>query len=439
MNINFLTTSNTAHFLLITLSIISFTVVHAQDNVIALTVSAAHDDRDARIPLFVGVSRVDAHRLGEFMKVLKTDLERSKQYNLVIEDVRLPKDASDITKLAARDFMMAFFISCLPNGRGIEWRLYDTSSARMIKGRKVETEGAGIDAFAHGVANEMWQQLAGKRGPFTAKIAYVQSNPKSRSQHDKQVKLMVCDYDGTHHETLLDAGGVSVAPYWGLNPQHPFIVYSDFTPRNVRLVSIDLTGRRRVVADFDGTLAGVSFHPSGDLIYGRSGNLWKYHYDTSTGRGIHTMVVREPSTASNPTLLANGDIIYAAGGRIKRYHAGTETKTIVRDGGYHAGPAVHEPTQKLVFSRRMGKTFELFLYDLKSGKERQLTHGPGDKTDPAWAPEGVWIAYTLEQGSTAQIFALNTLTGATYLITPEGKYCRYPAWSPLFDGVPYLN
>ena len=58
-----------------------------------------------------------------------------------------------------------------------------------------------------------------------------------------------------------------------------------------------------------------------------------------------------------------------------------------------AYPAWSPDGRSLVYARFAGGTWDLYVYDLSSRRERRLTHGPGDEVDPAWSPDGRWIAF----------------------------------------------
>jgi TolB protein len=405
----------------------------SNESVVTVTIEnqTKKGDTSNRMPILIGILNNSAPDIVSLAQQLKQCLEISKQFNVTVEPMASPKTKQEITKLLEREFAIAFFINTSIDNNYIEWRMYDTMQAAMVKGKKIIKSSATLTDCAYILANDMWRELMGQPGPFLSKLAYIKKIPNKKNRFRSQ--LCMCDYNGDHERVLFDSSHIIIAPAWGPLSNNPYLVYSEFTRYNVRLMSIDLHHKRKVVVDFDGTNAGVSFTADGKgIVYGRSGGLWKYHYNPATQKGFHELLVKDNDVCASPTLLSNGDVIYCSQGMIKRYLDKTHEHTILVKDGYNVGPTFHEPSGTLVFSRRVKGTMQLFAYSISTKTTEQLTFGPGDKTDPALSPCGTWVAYCLEQRGHGRIMVMNIKTGHAYAITPENNMCRYPTWSPFY-------
>jgi TolB protein len=390
------------------------------------------------MPLYCGIIKKDYDALLPFISTVKSDIERSGQFKVTTESRDLPKSKQEISDLAQKGFTLAFFANLDEETSSIEWRLYDTPEAQMIKGRKSSKKSTSTLDTAHMLSRDLWNELMGSEGPFASKICYIKKIRQSR--HKSTSELCVCDYDGRHEKALFRSPRISIAPCWSLDQLHPFIVFSEFTNCNVRLVSVDLHGKRHVVLDHDGTMAGVSFSAlSQDIVYGRSGGIWLYHFDKVENKGIHTLVIKEKDACACPTLLGNGDIIYCCQGKIKKYIFASQGREMIIGEGYCVGPAYHETSGKLAYSRRIKGVMQLFIYDMMHKSSQQLTYDRGDKIDSCWSPCGTWLAYCEETGSKSRIWTINVKTGKKYQISPEGSYCCCPAWSPSYSVLPDVS
>ena len=250
-------------------------------------------------------------------------------------------------------------------------------------------------------------------------------------------QLCVGSVAGDNERILLSNNRITVAPYWSLAQTSPYLVCSEFTDANVRLISVDLYGNRRIILDLDGTTAGVSFQPNGaDIIYGRSGGIWRYHYDPVAGKATHTLLIKEPDACASPTILSNGDIIYCSQGKIKCYNSHNCARETLISEGYNVGPACHERSNKIAFSRRVKGDMQLFLYNRKTKTHEQLTFDRSDKTDPAWSTCGTWLAFCVEDKGKSRIAILNIKTHYMTFVTSSKDNCRYPAWSPPLTHMP---
>ncbi len=66
-------------------------------------------------------------------------------------------------------------------------------------------------------------------------------------------------------------------------------------------------------------------------------------------------------------------------------------------GGVHEYPAWSPDGKRLAYVARSGPTRKLFVRNLETGEDEQLTHGDRDDIQPAWAPDGSSIVFVRAQ------------------------------------------
>jgi len=113
--------------------------------------------------------------------------------------------------------------------------------------------------------------------------------------------------------------------------------------------------------------------------------------------------------------------------------------------GVEEWPAWSPDGKQLAFSHEVGGFKKLFVKDLATGAERQLTTVPKDDIQPAWSPDGKQLAFAraslpngkLEPGDVlgfygdgGDIWSIDLATGAERLLIEKAFN---PAWSP--DGA----
>jgi Tol biopolymer transport system component len=75
--------------------------------------------------------------------------------------------------------------------------------------------------------------------------------------------------------------------------------------------------------------------------------------------------------------------------------------------------------------------FQLFILDLASRKEHQLTFSPSDKYDPIWSPDGQWCVYSSNRGGGySQIWRSPTKGGEELRLTSGYDRIRHISFSP---------
>jgi TolB protein len=70
---------------------------------------------------------------------------------------------------------------------------------------------------------------------------------------------------------------------------------------------------------------------------------------------------------------------------------------------------------------------------------RVLTTLPGGALDPAWAPDGNWLAFAGREGYASEIYAALPDGSSMTRLTSDGSLTRAPAWSPDGRHVAYLS
>jgi Tol biopolymer transport system component len=83
-----------------------------------------------------------------------------------------------------------------------------------------------------------------------------------------------------------------------------------------------------------------------------------------------------------------------------------------------------------VSNREDGRTLQIWTMNPDGSDPRQLTYGPGDKTDPTWSPDGTRLLYVAPAGSNGQdIWVINADGSVPIDLTQSPGDDTDPAWS----------
>jgi Tol biopolymer transport system component len=92
------------------------------------------------------------------------------------------------------------------------------------------------------------------------------------------------------------------------------------------------------------------------------------------------------------------------------------------------------PVETLVFMRDDGNDMEIFTINSDGTGERQLTDNEYTDWGPLWSHDHSYIAFHSDRDGYDAIYVMSMLCDdQSYRVTPEGRYARYPSFSP--DGT----
>ena len=119
-------------------------------------------------------------------------------------------------------------------------------------------------------------------------------------------------------------------------------------------------------------------------------------------------------------------VSYNTNGDIRIYSNGSDRST----GLSGRGPVFSPDGSQLAYMHLDGGTWQIFVYDLDSGRNEQITFGGDDSRWPAWSPDGGEIAYNSATGQGTNPTGIWTVSadGGDPQLVIEGSYGR-PSWS----------
>lgn len=392
-----------------------------------------------KVPIFLGYVGFAGDDLGKISHIIAHDLEMTEQCTVRVEHFDAIQKKSQIKNLYDQNYYIAVFISQEKNG--FSWRLYDTQQAKMIVGKNYEKKGSYLQGWAHNIADQIWPEVIGGLSCFSSKIAYCKQLWVKDNGRDKVYKhIYIADIDGGNSRALVDIPTVCLAPRWSNQAHDPIVFYSENTLSNVRLVMANMYGKRRTVCSFDGLNMLPAFaddHKNIVFCLSKDGSSQLYHsfLDAQHKRVFNRMTQNNADNFS-PCYVNDRTIAFVSDYKTK--HPGIffiDIKTLevtpVAVDGYCACPAYCKVNNKLLYSKMIGSSMQIFTYDIANKTHEQLTKGPESKEEGCWSPCGNFIIFAARSSGKSRIARYNLLTGRMHYITPASENCTYPAWSPV--------
>jgi len=365
-------------------------------------------------------------------------------FEIKLSQGSVPVSKQEISSFMHKGFSVVLFMQQSAQ-QHIAFRLYDATDATMLLGKNIgssfgrmdstalTTSGSGepTELIVRLVADAVYAHLFNHESFFLTKIAYIKKSPTLRNK--KRTELCILDPVDGFSQTLVKDNRILVAPQWSrMAPgahDKIWLSVSEFTPSNVRLLGIDLQGHSWPIIDLGGTCVGTAQQDDTTFVYVRSGVLWLYEFDKKTKKGRHTKLTDSRNTCGCPSLLSTGDIIYSCNSKIYRFDRHEKKQYQLPITGSCISPDVHQPTNRIIFSRSVKGVLQLHSCDAQGNRVTQLTFGPGNKIDACWSACGNYIVYTRSEGTREQIALYNLMTQTEKILTPEHQQCGYPSWS----------
>ncbi|MCI4591932.1 amidohydrolase family protein [Sphingobium sp. BYY-5] len=227
-----------------------------------------------------------------------------------------------------------------------------------------------------------------------------------------ELAYVVADDAGSHLE-------IDGTPVSGKENVFPFRVswgkggYYYVSDGNIRRRS----GNALSTVDFAATLEVV--HP----VYTRAKRDWD---STEPRRALGIVHPHISPDGSRIAFVALGDL-YVVSSR------GGTPENLTKDAALDADPSWSPDGQSIVFSSdRVGGLPQLWIKDLKTGKDRQLTHMDTQPLGAAWSPDGTRIAFIDVDGrwGVAGVCVIDVATGKVTRLQGSLGQPGSPSWSP---------
>ena len=396
-----------------------------------------------------GEGAADPEGLGmEARKVLTNDLRLSEMFVQIEPEVYESLEQQEKGKRSVdlwawhqmgAQWLIKTEYSIIPGGKlSLVFRLYDTVSEKFLLGKRYFiSERKLLRKVIHRYADELVLKLTGKRGVAETKIAFL-------SRKSKGVEIYVVDFDGENLKQITNDNTLNLTPTW--SPNGRWLVYTSYSGNNPDLVMIDNLGKkpRRTLLRLAGLNAAPSWSPVDDrltLVLSKDEN--SEIYTLSNNRTLRRLT-RHFNIDTSPTWSPDGRKIAFTSDRSGRgapqiyimdAHQGDRAgvERISFGSSYNDNPAWSPDGDKIAYTARVGRRFQIKVYDLTTKTSTVLTKATGNNEQPTWSPDGRFIAYRHKEGSKMNTYIKRLGSDKTRQLSFGDSGGASPSWSP------YLN
>ena len=384
----------------------------------------------------------------EAYKILKNDLRLSEIFLQIEPNVYSNLEQKEIGgkevdlwawhQLGVQWLIKAEY-SIMPGGKlSLTFRLYDTVSEKFLLGKRYSvTKKKLLRKVIHRYADELVLQLTGKRGVAETQIAFL-------SRDNKNTEIFSVDFDGYNSRKITNDNTLNLTPAW--SPNGRWLIYTSYAGNNPDLIMIDRHNKspRRALLHRSGLNAAPSWSPVDDrlcLVLSKDDNSEIYILENN--RNLRRLT-RHFNIDTSPTWSPDGKKIAFTSDRSGRGSpqiyimdallgdkAGVER--ISFNSSYNDNPAWSPDGDKIAYTSRVGKRFQIKIYDLTTKSSAVLTNGRGNHEQPSWSPDGRFIAYRHKEGSNMSTYIQRLDSDKSRQLSIGNSSGASPSWSP------YLN
>jgi TolB protein len=271
----------------------------------------------------------------------------------------------------------------------------------------------------------------GLKGFFTAQLAFI-----GERTGKKEVYTADLFFGGAKQITRDNA--LALMPRWA--PDGSRLLYTSYFKSGFPdIFQIDLnTYQRNTFVSFKGTNIGARFSPNGQqvaMVLSGEGTP-EIYISNAQGRGV-SRKTRSDAVKSSPCFSPDGSRLAFAmepGPQIYVMPVSGGTPSRVSSGisGYCAEPDWSRANpNKIAFTMRVGRNFQIGVLDLSTRKGEQASKAPFDGIEPCWLADGRHLVYTARTAAQSRICILDTETGKSVPVSPTsfGTVMQANVWT----------
>ena len=305
-------------------------------------------------------------------------------------------------------------------------------------------------AKVHQLADSIHKLLFGKPGVATCRILYtVKKKIEQPKQEPKWLsEVYISDYDGQNARQLTHDNSLCANPLFVPNSSHFLYVSYKIGQPKIYVASL-VDGKVSRASPLKANQVTPALNANGSMLAFSSdvtgkADIFIQPLISVPGEEIKPRQIFTAKATANasPTFCPDGTKIAFVSNKdgspkiyiMKIPPAGTKLKDIKlelisRRCRENSAPAWSPDGKKIAFcARNSTPERQIWVYDLETKTERQLTQGKADKENPAWANDSLHLLFNAKDSQGTDIFLINLNQPDAVKITsgPGAKF--FPAW-----------
>lgn len=309
-------------------------------------------------------------------------------------------------------------------GTAVELRVLQVFTKRQLVGKSyTDIKSSQLPEVADRFCEALMEALTGHGEFFRSTLALVKKVGQNK-------EIYTVRPSGRNLKQITDLKGYCLSPTWSKDGRYVAFTYIDDRKHSLGLA--DLSNGKVTTKAFKGrSVISPAFTAGNKIAASMSEGENTDIILLGTNLSIERTLIKSDSIDVSPSFDKSGSTLAFVsdrfGGPQIFIAAGGGANRVTFEGSYNTDPSISPEGDKIVFTRRTPDGYRIFAMDLGSGQERQISFGPGNDEQPAFAPDGYFVAFTSTREGAKQIF-LTTRHGDPAVKVPTGGEGSFPAW-----------
>jgi TolB protein len=312
----------------------------------------------------------------------------------------------------------------------VELRAFEVYSQKLLLGKVYGSVTRDqLPEVADRFCMELMALLTGQGTIFKAKLAFVK--PSGKGKDIWMVGAMGRDLaQVTRYGDL----GMAISPAWSWDGGRICFTLIGSTSH---YLGISSGGKANVYTLPSSTVISPHFMPNGTVAVALNirGNTDIFTLDSSY-KNTASALVSDPSIDVSPSFDQSGNLMAFVSDRlgnpnvfIKDLASGSVRRAT--KSGYNTNPSMSPDGKYVTYSKQAGGGHRIYVYELATDTEKQVSFGPGSDENPTFAPDSYFIAFSSSRAGGRKLY-LTTRNGdgAVQIPTGDGE-ALMPAFSPV--------
>jgi len=309
-----------------------------------------------------------------------------------------------------------------PEGsRSVELRAFQVFTGKLLVGKSYTDLSADkLPMVADMFCEALMEVLTGHGEFFRSTLAFVRNTGGGSSN------IFTIRPTGRELKQLTTLKGQCMSPSW--SPDGRLIAFTFITDRRHLLGVVDVaSGRVNTYKLPTNTIISPTFTSGGKIAVSLSSGDVTDIVLLNSSFQVERKLVQNGAINVSPRFDRSGSKMAYVSDRAGGPQVFMGEQRLTYEGSYNTDPSVSPDGDLVAFTRRTSDGFRIFIHDMASGRDTQASTGPGSDEQPAFAPDGYFLAFVSTRSGPRQIF-LTTRQANDAVALPLGGEAIFPAW-----------